>query len=120
VQAPDYEHNGEGCSLPKRYNKGNGSATQRKSRNGSGDGSSSGNGRAQGPSAGKLSPQQIAVILALLSNSLFVQSLLVDKDQTVQIVLEGSLKRKSRMDMLLDELSKMSMGELMDSLKGRL
>lgn len=66
-----------------------------------------------------LSAQQIAVITALLFNTLEVESVLVDKDQTVQVLLQGSLRRKTRMDKLLDEVSEMPVGDLLDSLKKR-
>lgn len=66
-----------------------------------------------------LSPQQIAVITALLMNTLQVQSVLVDKEQTVEVLLVGSLRRKSRMDKLLDEISGMPVGDLWESLRKR-
>jgi hypothetical protein len=115
--------------MPSRRNQHRGGSARRSgnakgnSGNGSGhdgNGGNGGNGSNGSGTGGSLSPQQIAVILALLSNSLFVQSLLVDKDQTIQIVLQGSLKRKRRIDKLLDELSGMSMGDVLDSLKDRL
>lgn len=63
-----------------------------------------------------LSTQQIAVITALLLNVLEVQSVLVDNEQTVEIVLSGSLKRKTRMDEMLDEMSDMPVKDLWDAL----
>lgn len=68
----------------------------------------------------KLSPQQIAVVAALLTNSLIVQSILIDKDQTVEIVLQGTLRRKTRMDDLLEELQDMSVGDILDSIKNQI
>ena len=65
----------------------------------------------------KLSPEQLAVIVGLLTNALTVQSVLLDRDKTVQIVLEGSLRRKTRMDRLLEEMKDMSIGELLASLQ---
>lgn len=67
----------------------------------------------------KLSPQQAAVITALLLDALKVDSVLVDKDQTVQIVLQGSLRKKTRMDEIMDEMSEMTLGDLLDSLMKR-
>ncbi|OIJ17049.1 hypothetical protein BKP37_00475 [Anaerobacillus alkalilacustris] len=69
----------------------------------------------------KLSPQQIAVVAAVLFNALYVQSILVDKDQTVVILLEGSLKRKNNpgMEKLLNEVKGLSIGELMELLQSK-
>lgn len=64
-----------------------------------------------------LSPQKLAVIAALLTDALEVNSILIDKDQTVQIVLEGSLRRKTRMDELIQELSGMKFGEVIQSIQ---
>lgn len=66
-----------------------------------------------------LSPQQIAVITALLLNTLQVQSVLVDKEQTVEVLLVGSLRRKTKIDRLLDEMSDVPVGDLWDALKRR-
>lgn len=109
------------------------------SANGNGNGSNGGNGAggngngANGKSKdkgffppnglplglGKLTPQQLAVITALLSNALIVDSVLVDKDQAIQIVLSGSLRRKTKADKLLDEMSDITIGELLDSISNR-
>lgn len=64
-----------------------------------------------------LSTQQIAVITALLLNVLEVESVLIDNEQTVEIVLSGSLKRKTKMDKMLDEMSDMPVKDLWDALK---
>src|SRR5687768_2549724 len=68
------------------------------------------------PFLSRLTPQQIAVITAILANALSVESILVDKDKTVQIILEGSLRRKTKMDKLLAEMSELSIGDLLDSI----
>jgi hypothetical protein len=64
---------------------------------------------------GNLSPLQITVIAALLANALTVESILVDKDQRIEIVLEGSVKKKTRLDKLLNELNNYSLGDILDS-----
>ncbi|MFB5673955.1 hypothetical protein ACE3NQ_10900 [Paenibacillus terreus] len=64
----------------------------------------------------QLSPQQIAVIAGLLSNALTVDSILVDKDQRLQIVLGGSLRRRSKLDQLLEELDGVSLREFFNAL----
>lgn len=68
---------------------------------------------------GKLTPQQLAVITALLTNALSVDSVLVDKDQTIEIVLSGSLRRKNKTDKLVEELSGITVGELLDAISRR-
>lgn len=66
-----------------------------------------------------LSPQKIAVITALLMNSLQVESVLFSKDQTVEVLLQGSLKRTTKMDKLLDDISGLPVADLWDALKRR-
>ncbi|MFE5319150.1 hypothetical protein ACFQ88_10610 [Paenibacillus sp. NPDC056579] len=67
-------------------------------------------------SFGKLTPQQIIVIAGLLTNALSVDSVLIDKDQEIEIVLVGSLRRKTKLDRLVDEVSQMNVGDLIESL----
>ncbi|MDC3418631.1 hypothetical protein [Aquibacillus salsiterrae] len=66
-----------------------------------------------------LNPQQIAVVTAILVNALEVHSVLVDRDQTVQIVLNGSFRKKTERDELIEKVSGMSVGDLFDSLLNR-
>lgn len=67
----------------------------------------------------KLSPQQIAVIAGLLTNALTVESVLIDKDQRIEIILEGSLRRRTQLDRMIEEMSHMSVGDLIDALLRR-
>jgi hypothetical protein len=71
------------------------------------------------PLLSQLTPQQIAVIAGLLADALSVDSVLVDKDQNLQIVLTGSLRRRSKLDQLLSELEDTSLGEIFDALSNR-
>ncbi|WP_413379646.1 hypothetical protein [Alkalihalobacillus sp. 1P02AB] len=64
----------------------------------------------------KLSPNEIAVITALLTKALTVQSILIDREQTVQILLEGSLKKRSELDKLIDEIRDVPIGDFIASL----
>ncbi|MCE5173585.1 hypothetical protein LQV63_30615 [Paenibacillus profundus] len=64
----------------------------------------------------KLTIDQIAVIAALLTNSLKVQSILVDRDQAVEVLLIGSLRKKTQMDQLVEQISDLSIGDFLDSL----
>ncbi|WP_138495866.1 hypothetical protein [Paenibacillus pinistramenti] len=71
------------------------------------------------PILSKLTPQQIAVIAGLLSNALSVDSILIDKDQRLEIVLGGSIKRKTRLDELISELGSMNVQDVLDALMGK-
>lgn len=64
-----------------------------------------------------LSPQKLAVITALLTGALEVDSILVDKDKTIQIVLEGSLRRPTKMDEMVREMSGMKVADLLESIQ---
>jgi hypothetical protein len=68
----------------------------------------------------KLSPQKVLVILGLIAGVLEVRSVLVDRDQAVQILLDGSLKRKTRLDKMLDEIGSMPFDEVLKAIMGRL
>lgn len=70
-------------------------------------------------SLGKLSPQQLAVITALLSNALKVDSVLVDRNKDLQVVLTGTLRRKTKTDKLLEELEDINIGDLLDAISNR-
>ena len=67
----------------------------------------------------KLSPQQLAVIVGLLTNALDVESVLLDKDQNIQIVLEGSIRRKTKADRIAAALDDVSVGDLFAALLRR-
>ncbi|MEI7028095.1 hypothetical protein [Paenibacillus sp. y28] len=64
----------------------------------------------------RLSAQDVAVIAAILSDSLKVQSVLIDNDQTIQVVLQGSLKRKTATDKLVEQISDLSVGEVLKAI----
>lgn len=71
----------------------------------------------QGP---KLTPQKVLVILGLIAGSLEVNSILIDREQAVQIILIGSLKRKTRLDRMLDEIGGMPFDDVLRAVLGRL
>jgi hypothetical protein len=56
------------------------------------------------------------VILGLLGGVLKVESVLIDRNQVVDIVLTGSLKRKTEMDKILDQIGSKSFDEVMKAL----
>lgn len=62
-----------------------------------------------------LTPPQIAVIVGILTNALKVESVLIDKDQTIQVLLEGSIRRKSKADIIADQLDNISVGDLIEA-----
>ena len=66
-----------------------------------------------------LSPQKVLVILGLLGGVLEVDSILLDREQVVQIRLNGSLRRKTRLDKMLDEISAMPFDDVLKSILRR-
>lgn len=91
------------------------SNNNQKKSNGNGNGNSKKNKKKA--NCPKLSIDQIAVIAALLTNSLQVQSVLVDRNQAVEVLLVGSLRKKTQMDNLLEQISELPVGDFLDSLK---
>jgi hypothetical protein len=65
----------------------------------------------------KLTPAQLAVLAGLLTNALTVDSVMIDKDKKIEIVLAGSLRKATKMDRLLEEMSAETIGDLLDSIK---
>jgi hypothetical protein len=68
----------------------------------------------------QLEPQKILVILGLLAGVLEVTSVTVSKDQIVEFVLSGTLKRPTRLDKMLDEIGKMPFEDVMRAVMERL
>lgn len=66
-----------------------------------------------------LTPAEIMVISGIITDVLSVQSLLVDRDQQVQIVLGGSLKRKTELEKTLDDIGQKPFDEVLKALLGR-
>lgn len=67
-----------------------------------------------------ITPSQALVIAGILGGVLEVDSVLVDKDQTVQIILEGSLKRKTELEEMMDKIGEMPFDEVLKAMLGRL
>lgn len=63
-----------------------------------------------------LTPSQTLVLIGLIGGVLNVESVLVDRQQTVNIILQGSLKKKTEMDKVLDKMGSMSFEEVMKAL----
>lgn len=66
-----------------------------------------------------LAPSQVLVILGLLSGALEVDSVLIDKEQVVEIVLSGSLKRKTQLEKVMDQVGEMPFDDVMKAVLGR-
>jgi hypothetical protein len=66
-----------------------------------------------------ITPSQALVIAGLLSGTLQVDSVLVDRNQLVQIILVGSLKRKTDLEKMLDQIGSMSFDEVLKAMLGR-
>jgi hypothetical protein len=66
-----------------------------------------------------LDPSQILIILALLTKTLEVESVLIDRDQQIQILLSGSLKQKTQLEKIMDQVGTMPFDEVMKTLLGR-
>ncbi|MCX7747257.1 MAG: hypothetical protein N2645_10255 [Clostridia bacterium] len=67
-----------------------------------------------------IAPSQALIIAGILGGTLEVDSILVDKDQTVQIVLQGSLKQKTQLDKIMDQIGAMPFDEVIKAMMGRL
>ncbi|HEX3048296.1 MAG TPA: hypothetical protein VHY08_26325 [Bacillota bacterium] len=61
-------------------------------------------------------PAQVLIIAGFFTGVLEVISVLVDKDQTVQIVLQGSLKQPTQLDQVMGQIGKMPFDEVMRSI----
>lgn len=66
-----------------------------------------------------LTPQRILVILGLVAGVLEVRSVLIDRDQIIQIVLDGTLKRRTRLDKMLDEIGEMPFDDVLRAIMNR-
>lgn len=60
-----------------------------------------------------LTPSQALVIAGIVGGVINVDSVLVDKNQTVQIILTGSLKRKTPLDRMVSQLGSMRFDDVL-------
>ena len=67
-----------------------------------------------------LTPSKALVIAGLIGNVFTVDSILVDKNQRVEIVLSGILKQKTQLEKIMDQVGKMPFDEVLRSIVGRL
>lgn len=85
------------------------------------DGEKNGGSDNKGDSSFNLSltPSQILVIAGILAGVLQVNSVLVDKEQAIEILLVGSLRRKTELDKMMDKVGDKSFDEVMAALLRR-
>lgn len=82
------------------------------------------NSNTQNQSTGKsgtqgLTPSQLLILGGILANVLTVQSVLIANDQHIEIVLVGSLKRKTELDRMLDKIGSMSFDDVLNAVLNR-
>jgi len=54
-----------------------------------------------------LTPTQTMIIIGVLTNALEVTSVLVDRNQEVQVLLSGSLKKKTELEKTIEAIGKL-------------
>jgi hypothetical protein len=81
---------------------------------------SNGNGGDEEKNKLSLTPANALVIGGLLGGVLEVESVLIDKDQTVQIILEGSLRQKTQLEKMLDQIGSKPFDEVVKAMLERL
>lgn len=67
-----------------------------------------------------LTPQKALVIAGLLGGILEVDSVLVDRNQNVEIVLVGTLRHKTQFEKLLAQIGSLPFDEVMKGFIGRM
>lgn len=71
-----------------------------------------------------ITPQKVLVIIGLLADVLRVDSVLVDRNQTMEVVLVGSMKRKTKKktetDKIIEQIGAMPFEEVLRAFIGRL
>jgi hypothetical protein len=63
-----------------------------------------------------VNPSNLIVIASLLTGALTVDSLLVDKQQTVQVVLTGTLRRKTQLDKMVEQIVKLPAEQVIEAI----
>lgn len=78
------------------------------------------NGSHNNDSGISITPSQALVIAGLIGGVLEVTSILVDRSQLVQIVLSGSLKKKTELEKLMDHVGNQPFEEVMKAVLEKL
>ncbi len=86
-----------------------------------GMGGTGGSAVANGQNAGAdgINPSQVLIISAMLAGVLEVTSVLIDRNQTIEIVLTGSLRKKTDLEKLLDQIGSKTLDEVVKAMLGR-
>lgn len=63
-----------------------------------------------------LNPSQLLVIAGIIAGGLQVESVLVNRNQSIEIVLIGELKRKTQLDKIMEQIGKMPFDQVMKSI----
>ncbi len=66
-----------------------------------------------------VTPSQALVIAGILGGVLEVDSVLVDKEQRVEILLVGSLRQKTQLEKTFDQIGQIPFDEVLRALLGR-
>jgi len=66
-----------------------------------------------------ITPSEALVIVGILAGALEVESILIDRHQQVDIILTGSLKKKTQLEKIMDQVGTMPFDEVMKSILGR-
>jgi hypothetical protein len=92
-------------SSKKKQNKHN------KNGNDGNDGNNGNDGK-NGKNALALSPPQLLIIAALLSGALNVESLLIDHNQNIKVILTGTLKRKTQLEQVMSQIGQLQFDQV--------
>lgn len=66
-----------------------------------------------------ITPAEALVILGIITDVLNVNSILVSKDEHIEIVLIGSLKRKTELDRIMDKIGPRPFDEVLKAILDR-
>ncbi len=59
-----------------------------------------------------LNPTQLLIIAGLLTGVLDVEAVQISRDQSIDIVLTGTLKRKTQLDMIMSQIGKLPLDQV--------
>jgi hypothetical protein len=107
-----FNFNMESCNTPNR-SEGKADHANHRDRD---HGKSNGGGGICPESEVSLTPSQLLVIAGFVAKVLEVNSITVDKDQEIQIVLNGSLKRPTQLDNIMQQIGQMPFETVFSSL----
>ncbi|MBB5172926.1 hypothetical protein [Texcoconibacillus texcoconensis] len=68
-------------------------------------------------SSSTYTPQQLAVIFALVANTMHVHGVFIDVDQNVEVVLKGNLKKSVHVQRILEGIGDDDLDDLISALQ---